>query len=544
MLARLRIGPKLLLAPGVVLVLLVLLCCASYTAMVRQNESLDGIVQRQAAHLRVAGELSAAARGAHAQAYQVLTWMSGSFPRRRIDPLALDLQARQGAVERGLARLARQAADSPDEQRCVEEARAAWAQYLPAVRDAIEIARADPSIGANAMIKAERAFDVVAQRLATLARREQALSERASAQAAEDMRVVAVLMPLAIGLSICVALAITAAVRRALLADIGAIGAAASALASGDLTIRAGVDGADEIAQTARALDAGIRGLNGQLRTVLDAARTIGAASREIALGRAALPPRAQLHAAAERATATMDALATTLGDAAAGAHAADVLAERAGAVADAGSASVHRLVATIAQVRQAAARVEHIGGALEAALARTAAAGGAEAEADDDTRALQAAREARELARAAVAALDGGHAGALDAGAALGRLAESVDDAVGLAAGLGDASAAGARDAAGAAQAIVRMDELTQQGSRMVEEAALAARTLQQQALGLARAVAAFRLDEAAQVTNERHNDTAPRGAHMVRPGGAGHPYLRLASSRGKAARLPVDYS
>ncbi|MFS2020683.1 hypothetical protein ACEN88_29400, partial [Massilia sp. CT11-108] len=80
-------------------------------------------------------------------------------------------------------------------------------------------------------------------------------------------------------------------------------------------------------------------------------------------------------------------------------------------------------------------------------------------------------------------------------------------------------------------AQAIVRMDELTQQGSRMVEEAALAARALQQQALGLARTVAVFRLDEAVQGSNE----TAPPGTHMLRPGRAGRSYLRLASSRGK---------
>ena len=78
MLARLRIGPKLLLAPAVVLVLLVLLSCGAYYAMVRQNDSLDSIVQRRAANRRAAADLSASARSAHAQAYQVLTWISVS----------------------------------------------------------------------------------------------------------------------------------------------------------------------------------------------------------------------------------------------------------------------------------------------------------------------------------------------------------------------------------------------------------------------------------------------------------------------------------
>jgi methyl-accepting chemotaxis protein len=504
--------------------------------MVRQNDSLDSIVQRRAANMRAAADLSASARSAHAQAYQVLTWISGSFPRFRVDPLALDLQAQQAAVDRGLAQLARQTADSPDEQRDIGQARAAWAQYVPAVRDVIEIARIDQSISANAMVKAERAFAVVAQRLTELARREQALSEQASRDAADDVRLIAILMPVVIVLSIAAMLAITMAVRRALLADIGAIGAAASGLASGDLTIHARIEGDDEIAQTARLLNTGIRGLNGQLRNVLDSARSISAASREITLGRASLPPRAHMREALERTTASMQALAAALGDSAVGARAADALAARAGSVAEEGSGAVHRVAATLEQVRRAAVRMERIGAALEGTLAR---AGSAAADPDGGTRearmlarrAYQAAREARTLARETVAAVDAGGACVVDAGAMMAGLAGAVEDMAHIVDGIGSASTERARDLAGAAQAIVRMDELTQQGSRMVEEAALAARSLQQQALGLARTVAAFRLDEAVQGTN----DAAPPGTHALRSGRAGRPYLRLASSRGK---------
>ncbi|WP_322400037.1 MCP four helix bundle domain-containing protein [Massilia luteola] len=537
MLARLRIGPKLLLAPGVVLVLLVLLSACSYYAMVRQNDSLDSIVERRAANMRAAADLSASARTAHAQAYQVLTWISGSFPRFRIDPLAQDLQARQVAVDGGLARLARQTADSPDEQRYVDQARAAWAQYVPAVRDVIEIARIDQSISANAMVKAERAFAVVAQRLAELARREQALSEQASAEADDDFRLIAILMPVVIALSIAAALVITMAVRRALLAEIGAIGAAANGLASGDLTIRARAYGDDEIAQTARLLDAGIRGLNGQLRTVLDSARSIGAASREITLGRAGMPPRAHVREAMERATASMQALADALGDSAASGSRADALAARAGQVAEEGNGMVHRVVATMGQVRRAAVRMERIGAAIEGTLARAGsvagnADGGAREARALARRAYHAAREARTLARATVAAIDDGGACALDAGASMAGLAGAVEDMAHIVDGMGSEGSKRAHELADATQAIVRMDELTQQGSRMVEEAALAARVLQQQALGLARTVAAFRLDEAVQGANE----TAPPGTHALRPGRAGRPYLRLASSRGKS--------
>jgi methyl-accepting chemotaxis protein len=539
MLARLRIGPKLLLAPGVVLLLLVLLSGGSYYAMVRQNDSLDSIVQRRAAHMRAAAELSASARSAHAQAYQVLTWISGSFPPFRVDPLALDLKGQQGAIDRGLAQLALQTAGSPDERRYVEQARAAWAQYVTAVRDVIEIARIDQSISANAMVKAERAFAIVAQRLADLARREQALSEQASADAAGDFRLIAILMPVVIALSIAASLAITMAVRRALLADIGAIGAAASGLASGDLTIRARATGGDEIAEAARALDAGIRGLNDQLRGVLESARSISAASREITLGRAGLPPRAHVRATLEYTTTSMRALVDALGDSATGVRAAGELAVRAGAVAEEGNGMVHRLVTTMEQVRRATVRMERIGAAIEGTLARAGsvaadADGGARAARALARRAYHAAREARTLARETVAAIDGGGVSAREAGATMAGLAGAVEDMAGIVDRIGSASGARARDLAGATEAIVRMDELTQRGTRMVEEAALAARSLQQQALGLARTVAVFRLDEAVH-GGDGTNETAPPGTLMLRPGRAGRPYLRLASSRGK---------
>jgi len=344
-------------------------------------------------------------------------------------------------------------------------------------------------------------------------------------------------MPVVIALSIAASLAITMAVRRALLADIGAIGAAASGLASGDLTIRARAYGDDEIAQAARLLDAGIRGLNGQLRTVLDSARSIGAASREITLDRAGMPPRAHVRDAMERATASMQALADALGEGAAGARKADALAVRAGRVAEEGSGMVHRVVATMEQVRRAAVRMERIGVALEGTLARAGSVaadtdGGAREARALARRAYHAAHEARLLARETVAAIDAGGACAAGAGASMAGLAGAVEDIAHIVDGIDSAGAERARDLAGATQAIVRMDELTQQGSRMVEEAALAARALQQQALGLARTVAAFRLDEVVQGANE----TAPPGTRVLRPGRAGRPYLRLASSRGKS--------
>ena len=188
MLARLRLGPKLLLAPGAVLVPLVLLSSGAYHAMVRQNESLDTIVGQRAVHVRAANDLVAAAQKAHAQAYQALSWSGGSFAPRRIESLVGEVRLQHATIERGFATLARLTADSPAERRGIEQASAAWRQYVPAVRDVLEIVPDDQSIGASAMSKAERAFEIVSLRLGELARREQELAEQAAQRAAADFR--------------------------------------------------------------------------------------------------------------------------------------------------------------------------------------------------------------------------------------------------------------------------------------------------------------------------------------------------------------------
>ncbi|MFK3737132.1 methyl-accepting chemotaxis protein [Massilia sp. TN1-12] len=530
MLARLRIGPKLLLAPGAVLVPLVLLSSDAYYAMVRQNESLDTIVGQRAVHLRAAAELVVSSQRAHAQAYQALTWTGGSFAPARIEPLVADVRAQHAAIDRGFAALQQMTGDSPDERRSVEEARAAWGLYVAAVRDVLEIVPIDQSIGANAMSKAERAFAIVALRLTELAQREQDLSEQASARAQDDFRLMSMLMPLVVALAVAASLAITIAVRRSLLAEVGAIEAVVRGLASGDLTIRPRLDGQDEIAATSRALDASIRHLNGTLRTILESARSIGSASREIVLGRGSLPPRAGVRDSLERTAGAMRELAATMHDNADSAHAATRLAENAALAAQHGGGTVHGLVATMEAVRRTALRLETVGARIESALARADLAGGAPALGE----ARRAAREVGDLARGAVGAIDDGTARALDAGSRMADLASSVEEVGDIVGRIGSASSERARDLLGVNQAIVRMDEMTRQGSRLVEEAALAARGLQQQALALSRAVATFRLDEAVQPPPEK--ETAPPGTPEGdgRPGRAGHPYLRLASSRG----------
>ena len=331
LLSRLKLGPKLLLAPGAVLVLLLLLSSVAYYALARQNASLESIVGQRAASMRATSSLAAQTQKAHADIYRLLSWMGGSFPVARTEPLRQDILAQHRRIESGLEALG-QATLSEAEDRHVGQAMAAQRRYAEAVREVIELAPLDGSIGANAMQKADTAFALVAQRLADLGALEETLSREASGSAQADFRMISVLMPTVVLLAIGLSLALTFAVRRILLGEIRAIGLAASGLASGDLTVRQHPDhdyGGDEIADTSRQLDAGIRNLNDTLRSIVESARLIGAASRDIKLGSLSLGSRAVFRASALAHTeSALRELAADLKQGAEQARSADRLAD------------------------------------------------------------------------------------------------------------------------------------------------------------------------------------------------------------------------
>lgn len=563
MLSRLKIGPKLLLAPGVVLLLLVLLSSGAYYAMVKQHQSLQSIVGPRAMQMRSATELVGQAQRVHADTYKLLTWLGSSFSRARIDALIADIHRQHAALERAFGELMQRTGDAA-ERRHVEQAAQAHRLYVRAAREVVELAHADQTIGANAMIKPEAAFSSLVQRMGMLARLERELSEEASNGAAADFRLTAALMPFVVLLAVGVSLAITVAVRRALLLEIRGIGAAALGLASGDLTVGERVYGEDEIGETSRALDAGIRNLNGTLRTVLESARSIGSASRDLSLGNLSMHSRAVFRSRSlEDTAASMQQLAETVTVTATHALAANRLAQSASTRALEGGQGVERMAATLARVKEGAARAAEVaamidGFASEAGtLALNAALSAARssiqgqdadrdfAEAANEVRALAqraagAAREIRELAARSVAEIEGCAAWAAQAGAgvedALGA-AREMEDVLGR---IGSASAGQAGSLAEVNQAIVRMDEVTQKNCALVEEAAAAARTLQMQALALSRSVAAFRLEEPESAPAPQPESMAPppmeNGAPRDLPRERRRherSHLRLASSR-----------
>ncbi|PWF45096.1 methyl-accepting chemotaxis protein [Massilia glaciei] len=516
MLNKLRIGPKLLLAPGIVLVLLMMLSGAAYYGMVRQNASLENLVQVRAERQKAAADVAGDAKHAHANIYQLLAWINGSFAKARLDTLVAELGKRHEGIGAQLQRLEKVA--DAEERPIVRASIAALATYRKNVLETIELAQVDHSIATNSMAKAEAGFLELNKQLDLLSALQKTLSERAHANAKAEFDALGVGMALLVLLSIVVSLLVTMAVRRAMLADIRAISDVVAELASGRLSVGSANLGRDEIADTSRALDHSIGTLSQTLRAVLASVRSIDTASQEIASGNLDLSTRTEMQAGSLEETASaMETLTIAVKENANNARQANELAASAVALAANGGLAVERAVATMDSIKASSRKVVEIIGvidgisfqtnilalnaAVEAARAGEQGRGFAVVAAEVRTlaqRSAAAAKEIKSLIAASVAIIDGGSASVNEAGSSMGDIVASVRQVNDIIERISVASLQQAEGIAEVNFAVGQMDGMTQQNAALVEQAAAAAGSLHEQTVRLSLAVSVFKIDEA----------------------------------------------
>jgi len=253
----------------------------------------------------------------------------------------------------------------------------------------------------------------------------------------------------------------------------------------------------------------------GQVRVGAD---TIATASSQIASGNLDLSSRTEQQASSlEETAAAMEELTGTVKQSADNARQANQLAVSASDVALKGGAVVSQVVDTMSAINVSAKKIVDIIGvidgiafqtnilALNAAVeaARAGEQGRGFAVVASEVRNLAqrsatAAKEIKTLIGDSVEKVDIGARLADQAGATMGEIVDSVKRVTDI---MSEITAASQEQATGIEQvnqAIMQMDQVTQQNAALVEEAAAAAASLQEQAGNLVQVVGVFKTDGA----------------------------------------------
>jgi len=304
-------------------------------------------------------------------------------------------------------------------------------------------------------------------------------------------------------------------IRRAVTVPLAQATAAAQRLATGDLTATLQTDRSDEIGQLMQAMNGTGQGLTDVVRQVRTGAGQIAAASGEIATGNLDLSERTERQAGALRDTAAaMNQLTATVQQNSSDADQAQRLAASAADVAARGGVAVGEVVQTMEEISQASRRMADIisvidgiafqtnilalNAAVEAARAGEQGRGFAVVAGEVRVlaqRSAAAAHEIKALIDASTGKVEAGGVQVRRAGATMEEVVSGVQELSALMAGISQASRLQSEGIAKVDSMVSQMDDVTQQNAAMVEQAAAAAASLQEQAATLVGMVDTFKV-------------------------------------------------
>jgi methyl-accepting chemotaxis protein-1 (serine sensor receptor) len=312
---------------------------------------------------------------------------------------------------------------------------------------------------------------------------------------------------LAIGACVLITRAVTGPLRVAI--DV------ARTVAQGDLRTRIVVDGRDETSKLLGALREMNERLTAIVGRVRDSSASIAGAARQIAAGNMDLSQRTEQQAASLQETASsMEQLTSTVKQNADNAQQGSALAANASSVAQKGSAVVGQVVNTMQDISDSSTKIADITGiiegiafqtnilALNAAVeaARAGEQGRGFAVVASEVRSLaqrssSAAKEIKDLIANSVGKIRDGSTLAGEAGKTMSEVTHAVARVTDIMSEIAAASSEQSRGIEQVNLAITQMDNVTQQNAALVEEAAAASRSMEDQGQQLNEAVAFFRV-------------------------------------------------
>jgi methyl-accepting chemotaxis protein len=295
----------------------------------------------------------------------------------------------------------------------------------------------------------------------------------------------------------------------------------ARTVAAGDLTVQVAVTSRDETGELLSALKDMAAALSRVVGEVRHGTDTIATASGQIAAGNQDLSQRTEEQASSlEETAASMEELTGTVKQNAENARQADQLAQSASEVAVKGGDVVGRVVDTMASINHASRKIADIisvidgiafqtnilalNAAVEAARAGEQGRGFAVVASEVRNlaqRSAAAAKEIKGLIDDSVGKVHSGSQLVEQAGATMQEIVGSIKRVTDIMGEIAAASQEQTRGIEQVNQAITQMDQVTQQNAALVEEASAAAQSMREQAGSLVQAVSVFKLQASEDV-------------------------------------------
>jgi methyl-accepting chemotaxis protein len=517
---NMKVGTRLALGFALVLVLLVAVAVVGILRMAQIQDRLDHVVSVSNVSTGLVVEMRNNVSDRLAS-LRVLTLMTDPADMEPEIVKFKEQTAKYDAAQAKLAALFATYANA-QEKALLNQIKEHEATAMPAIGRATDLYLAANAMGATRVMIREvrpvqRKWTDALNALSALEDKQNAQSKADAETAFANARnFMLILLVLAVVIGIVAAVVITRSLLKQLGGEPAYTAKIAGSIAHGDLSIVIDTKASDRGSLLVEMKEMR-NSLVGIVEQVRRGTETIGTASREIAAGNIDLSSRTELQASSlEKTASAMEQLTSTVKQNADSAREANALAATASDVARKGGDVVSQVVGTMGEINTSANKISDIIGvidgiafqtnilALNAAVeaARAGEQGRGFAVVASEVRNLAqrsaaAAKEIKTLIGDSVEKVERGSKLVGQAGVTMDEVVSSVKRVTDIMSEIANASA---EQSAGIAQvntSIIEMDSMTQQNAALVEQAAAAAQSLQDQAGELARVVSIFKLEE-----------------------------------------------
>jgi methyl-accepting chemotaxis protein len=511
-LSNLKIGTRLGVGFGLVLILLIIIATMGVSNMSALNANTDALVNKEWAKAKLTTKTLDNVRGSIARVFQIVAETDPQESAKAQERLAANTKGFNDAIEKLEPMLY-----LPEGKKMLGEIKVARDTYVSSSGKVMALLKAGNRDEASKMAFSEtyKALHAFANEVRDLNDFQQKLFDERGAQSTETYQSARTQMLILSIIAIIIGMGFGWWITGSITGPIHNAVEVAQTIAAGELGSHIDVSSNDETGQLMQALKEMNESLNNVCSQVRAGTDTIATASCQIAAGNMDLSSRTEEQASSlEETAASMEELTGTVRQNADNARQANQLAVTASDVASKGGAVVAQVVDTMGAINASAKKIVDIIGvidgiafqtnilALNAAVeaARAGEQGRGFAVVASEVRNLAqrsaaAAKEIKTLIDHSVENVEIGTKLVDQAGVTMHEIVESVKRVTDV---MSEITAASQEQMQGIDQitvAISQMDTVTQQNAALVEEAAAAAATMQDQAANLTQVVSVFKL-------------------------------------------------
>lgn len=250
-----KLSKKLLAAPGVIIIFLIMLGLVAYRNLSNQRAAIENIFDERFKAYQTGATIVKDITNVHSNLYKVISWADAKYEEKKIDLLGKEQITALDRTHKIIEDALQLKWLTPEEKTLYQAIMADFAVYEKHCSSAIDLASSDLNYATMFMATADEKFQKLNKSLNDLLDLENKLSQDQHDYSLNSfsvaLRIIFIVTGIAIGLSVLISLLTTRLITSPVSKTMGVI----QRIAEGDLTQEIGVTSRDEIGQLAQSVN-------------------------------------------------------------------------------------------------------------------------------------------------------------------------------------------------------------------------------------------------------------------------------------------------